>query len=110
MFPGSIVPQAFNELLRIVRPGGYLIWNVADGYEDFNEFFSSYNLILNELVTTKKWKFVQPVKKIDNMLFEDSGYVMVSFALFAATYCVNVCTEITKFYPFNYLSTSFFNR
>ena len=77
MFPGSIVPQAFTELLRIVKPGGYLIWNIADGYEDFNEFFASYNLILNDLVATKKWQFVQPVKKIDNMLFEDSGYVYV---------------------------------
>ena len=77
MFPGSIVPQAFTELLRVVRPGGYLIWNIADGYEDFNEFFASYNLILNELVTNKKWQFVQPVKKINNMLFEDSGYVYV---------------------------------
>ena len=33
MFPGSIVPQAFTELLRVVKPGGVITWNIADGYE-----------------------------------------------------------------------------
>lgn len=33
MFPGSIVPQAFTELIRVVRPGGVIAWNIADGYE-----------------------------------------------------------------------------
>jgi len=77
MFPGSIVPQAFTELLRIVKPGGYLIWNIADGYEGFNDFFKSYDSIINKLIQEKKWQYVQPVKKLENMLFEDSGYVYV---------------------------------
>merc|ERR1712170_324752 len=46
MFPGSIVPQAFKELLRIVKPGGILAWNIADNYEGFNEFFLSCDKIL----------------------------------------------------------------
>ena len=77
MFPGSIVPQAFTELLRMVKPGGYLIWNIADGYEGFNDFFTDYDFIMNKLVQEKKWQHVQPVKKLDNMLFEDAGYVYV---------------------------------
>ena len=77
MFPGSIVPQSFQELIRIVKPGGYLIWNIADSYEGFNDFFKDYDSIVTDLVITNKWQFVQPVKKLENMLFEDSGYVYV---------------------------------
>ena len=77
MFPGSIVPQAFTELIRMVKPGGYLIWNIADDYEGFNDFFKDYDRILNKLVAEMKWQYVQPVKKLDNMLFEDCGYVYV---------------------------------
>ena len=33
MFPGSIVPQAFTELIRVVKKGGVIAWNIADGYE-----------------------------------------------------------------------------
>ena len=77
MFPGSIVPQAFTELLRVVKNGGYLIWNIADGYEGFNDFFKDYESIITNLILEKKWQYVQPVKKLDNMLFEDSGYVYV---------------------------------
>merc|ERR1712150_28602 len=77
MFPGSIVPQAFTELIRMVKPGGYLIWNIADDYEGFNDFFKDYDRILNKLVSEMKWQYVQPVKKLDNMLFEDCGYVYV---------------------------------
>ena len=77
MFPGSIIPQAFKEMIRMVKPGGYLIWNIADGYEGFNDFFQEYDAILNDLVKQNVWQFVQPVKKLDNVLFEDSGFMHV---------------------------------
>jgi len=77
MFPGSIVPQAFTELLRITKPGGIISWNIADGYEGFNEFFKSYDLIYKQLIAEKKWEEIKPVKKLDNMLFEDAGYTYV---------------------------------
>ncbi|TRY67353.1 hypothetical protein TCAL_03289 [Tigriopus californicus] len=77
MFPGSIVPQAFKELIRVVKPGGILAWNIADGYEGFNDFFLSYDKIINDHVTKGDWEFVQPTKKMENMLFEDAGYTNV---------------------------------
>jgi len=77
MFPGSIVPQAFPELVRVTRPGGIIAWNIADGYEGFNEFFTSYDEIYQQLINDKRWAEVQAVKKLDNMLFEDAGYVYV---------------------------------
>jgi len=77
MFPGSIVPQAFTELLRITKPGGLISWNIADGYEGFNDFFKTYDVIYKQLIAEKKWEEVKPVKKLDNMLFEDAGYTYV---------------------------------
>jgi len=77
MFPGSIVPQAFTELLRVVKPGGLIAWNIADGYEGFNDFFIDYNKIYQQLIKEGKWAEVQPVKKLDNMLFDDAGYTYV---------------------------------
>lgn len=77
MFPGSIVPQAFTELIRVVKPGGTIAWNIADGYEGFNDFFLTYDKIYKQLIAEGKWKEIQPVKKLDNMLFEDAGYTYV---------------------------------
>merc|ERR1712119_205338 len=77
MFPGSIVPQAFKELIRIVKPGGILAWNIADGYEGFNDFFLSYDKIIKEHISKGDWEEVMPVKKEANMLFDDAGYTHV---------------------------------
>jgi len=77
MFPGSIVPQAFTELLRITKPGGIIAWNIADGYEGFNDFFLTYDSIYKQLIKDGRWEEVRPVKKLDNMLFEDAGYTYV---------------------------------
>ena len=77
MFPGSITPQAFTELIRVVKQGGVIAWNIADGYEGFNEFFKTYDEIYKQLIKDGKWEEIQPVKKMDNMLFEDAGYTYV---------------------------------
>jgi len=77
MFPGSITPQAFTELIRVVKKGGVIAWNIADGYEGFNEFFKTYDEIYKQLIKDGKWEEIQPVKKMENMLFEDAGYTYV---------------------------------
>ena len=77
MFPGSIVPQAFKELMRMVKSGGILAWNIADGYEGFNDFFLSYDKIIQEHISKGDWEEVMPVKKEANMLFDDAGYTHV---------------------------------
>ena len=64
-------------MLRVVKPGGLIAWNIADGYEGFNDFFIDYNAIYQQLIKEGKWAEVQPVKKLDNMLFDDAGYTYV---------------------------------
>ena len=61
----------------MVKPGGLIAWNIADGYEGFNEFFQTYDQIYQQLIQEGKWEEVQPVKKLDNMLFDDAGYTYV---------------------------------
>jgi len=38
--PGQIYPTAIPEILRIIRPGGYLIWTMRDGYQQKSEKFA----------------------------------------------------------------------
>ena len=82
MFSGIIEKKnAFRSCLTLpltfISPGGYLCWNIADGYEGFNAFFLDYDKIINEHVAKGEWSFVQPAKKQENMLFEDAGYTYV---------------------------------
>ena len=61
----------------MVKPGGLIAWNIADGYEGFNEFFLDYKKIYQQLIDDGKWEEVKPVQKMENMLFEDAGYTYV---------------------------------
>merc|ERR1712012_1355451 len=64
-------------LLAAAQEKGLIAWNIADGYEGFNDFFLDYNVIYQQLIKEGKWAEVQPVKKLDNMLFDDAGYTYV---------------------------------
>ena len=71
-----IVYSRYNTISS-VSVGGIVAWNIADGYEGFNDFFTVYDKIIKDMIKNGDWSEVQPVKKMDNMLFEDSGYTHV---------------------------------
>ena len=38
--PGQIYPSAIPEILRVLRPGGYLIWTMREGYHHKSQRFA----------------------------------------------------------------------
>ena len=71
-FQGLISPRAFVELIRITKPGGIIIWNIAEGYEAYCDY-DKYDEILMGLVRDRKWEFARPVKEHQRMSFTDCG-------------------------------------
>ena len=71
-FQGLISPRAFTELIRITKPGGVIIWNIAMGYEAYCDY-DKYDEILMGLVRDRKWEFLKPVKEHMRMSFTDCG-------------------------------------
>ena len=74
-FDGLISPRALKELARITKPSGLIIWNIADGGE-FSEY-DDHASIVDGLVADGIWKYAEPVKKIDNLVFSDSGRALL---------------------------------
>ena len=31
--PGQIYPDSLSEMLRVLKPGGYFLWTMKDGYQ-----------------------------------------------------------------------------
>ena len=42
--PGKILPSAFTELLRVLRPGGYILWTMKDGYGATDPDFALFDV------------------------------------------------------------------
>ena len=66
-------PRVFPELIRIMKPGGILMWNICDGYEEIAKEFEMYDQIIDDLRASKKWDYYKPIEKFDNLVFSDGG-------------------------------------
>jgi len=51
--PGHIYPSALIEMLRVLRPGGYLIWTMRDGLHSNCPQFAMMDSDINDLVRDK---------------------------------------------------------
>jgi len=47
--PGQIYPTAIPEVLRVIRPGGYLIWTMREGYQHKSEKFALLDAEIRDL-------------------------------------------------------------
>ena len=55
---GLISPLSFPELIRITKPGGFIMWNIATGYEHYGKDYAKYeydllNVCKKNLITKK---------------------------------------------------------
>jgi ubiquinone/menaquinone biosynthesis C-methylase UbiE len=76
--PGQIYPSAFPELLRIMRPGGYLLWTMRDGYQHTSQRFAMLDESINDLVHNGFAELIVGPVVFHNFLLEHSGrfYIM----------------------------------
>ena len=59
--------------VRFFPLGGIIIWNIAHGYEHFSKDFARYDDIVDGFVRDKKWEFLCPIKRFQQMVFTDCG-------------------------------------
>jgi len=76
--PGQIYPSALPELLRVLRPGGYILIAMKDGYNQASQRFAMMDTNINDLVKTKKAELIiGPVIFKHFMLNNDGRFYML---------------------------------
>lgn len=72
--PGQIYPSDIPELLRILRPGGYILWTMRDGYQNLASTpFGSFDAQIEDLVKTGVAELLVGPVIFQNFLLEHSG-------------------------------------
>lgn len=52
--PGQIYPDSLSEMLRVLKPGGYFLWTMKDGYQTSSPRFAMMDQIIGDLVKDQK--------------------------------------------------------
>ena len=65
--PGKILPTAFDELLRVLRPGGYIMWTMADGLaQECPDHFAHFDTRIIDLADQVKCQGQKNILKFLN--------------------------------------------
>lgn len=56
LFPDEVDPDAMDEMLRLVKPGGIVCFTINAA--QFDSAHNSYKLKCEELITSEKWKLI----------------------------------------------------
>ena len=64
--PGQIMPHSFPELLRVLRPGGYILWTMIDFTSTNDPDFALFDMRVQDLVSERKWELL-----VGPVFFED---------------------------------------
>jgi len=76
--PGQIYPSAFPELLRVVRPGGYILIAMKDGYHASSTRFAMMDMDIQDMVRQKTIEVTMgPVIFKHFMLNNDGRFYML---------------------------------
>jgi len=71
--PGQIYPRAIPEILRIVRPGGYLMWTMREGYQSKSQQFALMDAEIQDIINTGIAKLVVGPVIFENFVLHHPG-------------------------------------
>jgi len=71
--PGQIYPSALPELLRVLRPGGYIIVVMKDGYQHTSQKFALMDTEINTLAAQKQLEVTMGPVVFKNFLLNKDG-------------------------------------
>jgi len=71
--PGQIYPTAIPEILRIMRPGGYLLWTMREGFQQSSQKFALFDAEIKNLENTGSAELVVGPVVFDNFVLEHPG-------------------------------------
>jgi len=71
--PGQIYPSAITEILRVMRPGGYLLWTMREGYQHKSQRFALLDAEITDLTKMGAAELVVGPVVFDNFCLEDPG-------------------------------------
>merc|ERR1712002_1369148 len=71
--PGQIYPKAIPEILRVIRPGGYLIWTTREGLQQKSQRFALMDAEINDIINTGIAEMVVGPVVFDNFVLEHPG-------------------------------------
>jgi len=73
MAPGQIYPSALPELLRVLRPGGYIILVMKDGYQHTSQKFALMDTEINTLAGQRRLEVTMGPVVFKNFLLNKDG-------------------------------------
>jgi len=71
--PGQIYPSALPELLRVLRPGGYIILVMKDGYQHTSQKFALMDTEINTLAGQRRLEVTMGPVVFKNFLLNKDG-------------------------------------
>jgi len=71
--PGQIYPTAIPEILRVMRPGGYLLWTMREGFQQNSHKFALLDAEIKNLETIGSAELVVGPVVFDNFVLEHPG-------------------------------------
>jgi len=84
--PGQIYPSSLPELLRVLRPGGYIIIAMKDGYQHTSQKFALMDTVINDLVVQNQLEILLGPVVFKNFLLNKDGRFYMMRKLASHTY------------------------
>jgi len=93
--PGQIYPDAVEEILRVLKPGGYLLFTMRDGLEETSPRFARFDADLHELEKAGKCEVTMGPVSFDNFVLDHPGifYMLRKNASLHLAYTENLTNQ-----------------